>query len=129
MFGLNTPIKRGEVLTRNGDILYYNNTPICVYRSLNGKMHFAPNDDNNGLKRGDLTYAIAYSDRIRYSEDDRQQRFTDEELDILNTKYEKYIKPDIDVLLFNDDFFEESIETLQEIANSVNITPEGDKNV
>ena len=116
-------IKKGEKLNRLGDILYYNNLPICIYRSLVGKQHFSPNDDNNGLIRGEISYAIAYEPRIRFGgpEKNYQQRFTDEEISILNTKYDQYLKPDIDMLLFNDKFFEESIEKLKEIAKAVNI--------
>lgn len=115
-------IRRGQKLERKGDLLYYNNIPICIYRSLIGKQHFAYNDDNLGLERGKYTYTIAYSPRIHYSNDNvRQQRFTDEELETLYRDWKQYIRLDTDVLLFNDKFFEEDPNILKEIAKSVNI--------
>ena len=122
-------IKEGTKLKREGQILYLDDLPVCVYRSLVGKRHFANDSDGQGLRRGALSHAIAYAPRIRFSEGQfkgRQQRFSDQEIGVLVTKWEKYLKPDIDFLLFNDDFFEESVEVLQEIAKSVNIElPEG----
>ncbi|MBR0096609.1 MAG: hypothetical protein IJP88_05475 [Synergistaceae bacterium] len=115
-------IRRGHKLERKGELLYYDERPVCVHRSLVGKQHFAKNDDGLGLERGDLTYAIAYSPRVRHSDDgERQQRFTDAELETLNTKWVEYLKPNVDMLLFNDKFFELSPDVLKEIARDVNI--------
>ena len=115
-------IRRGHKLERKGELLYYDERPVCVHRSLVGKQHFAINDDGLGLERGDLTYAIAYSPRVRHSDDgERQQRFTDAELETLNTKWVEYLKPNVDMLLFNDKFFELSTDVLKEIARDVNI--------
>lgn len=115
-------IRRGHKLERKGELLYYDERPVCVHRSLVGKQHFAINDDGLGLERGNLTYAIAYSPRVRHSDDgERQQRFTDAELETLNTKWVEYLKPNVDMLLFNDKFFELSPDVLKEIARDVNI--------
>ena len=116
-------VRRGKLLRREGDILYYQGAPVCVYRSLVGKRHFARNDDGHGLARGALTYALAYANRVRYGGTDNhiRQRFTDVELETLHTRWSQYLKPGLDVLLFNDDFFEESPEVLRQIAASVNI--------
>ena len=116
-------IRRGKRLERRGDTLYYSDTPICIYRSFVGKKYFAHNNDGFGLERGKLTYAIAYSARLRYSDDaESQQRFTDEEIKILRSKWAQYLKPNVDTLLFNDKFFELSPEVLKQIAADVNIT-------
>ncbi len=120
MNGEDILIMRGQGLERSDDILYYGNKPVCIYRSLIGKMYFARNDNGLGLERGKLTYAMAYAPRIRYS-GERQQRFTDEEIEILQTKWPEYLKPDTDMLLFNDSFFEETPDVLKQIATSINI--------
>lgn len=122
MNGEDILIRRGQRLERRGDILYYDNKPVCIYRSLIGKMHFAKNDDGHGLERGKLSYAIAYAPRLRHSDDGaRQQRFSDDELEILHRDWPQYLKPNLDVLLFNDKFFEESPDVLKQIAEAVNI--------
>ena len=117
-------IRRKKELVREGDTLFYEGKPVCIYRSLVGKQHFAVNDDGKGLERGVITYALAYAPRLRWSEDKehpRQQRFTDAELKTLSEKWGHYLKPNIDMLLFNDVFFEESPDVLREIAASVNV--------
>ena len=53
----------GTPIEEKGGVLYHDNKPICVARSLNGKQHFAINEDGQGLKRGELTHFIAYSKR------------------------------------------------------------------
>ena len=120
MNGEDILIRRGQRLERRGDILFYNDNPVCIYRSLIGKMHFAKNDDGLGLERGKLSYEIAYSPRVRYS-GERQQRFSDDELETLHRDWPQYLKPDTDMLLFNDKFFEESPDVLKQIAEAVNI--------
>ena len=117
-------VRRGKKLERIGDILYFKNQPICVHRSLIGQMYFAKNDDGRGMERGELSYAIAYAPRIRIGGSEERpvkQRFTNEEIDTLTTKWSKYLRTDLDVILFNDNFFEESPEILREIATSINI--------
>lgn len=115
-------IRRGDKLERRGDLLFYKNEPICVYRSLIGKQHFAINDDGKGLERGDLSYAIAYAHRINHDgSGDIQQRFTDSEIEILVRDWCEYLKPDCDTILFNDKFFELEPEILKQIAKSINI--------
>jgi ABC-type Na+ transport system ATPase subunit NatA len=62
-------------------VLYHDNKPICVARSLNGKKHFASNEDGQGLKRGELTYFIAYSNRQKEHSDGHVFRFSEEEIE------------------------------------------------
>lgn len=95
---------------------------ICYTTSEMAHQYFARNDDGRGLERGALTYAIAYATRHRTNKDGtRSQRFTDEELDTLCTRWERYLVPDISVVLFNHDFFNADVETLKEIADSVHV--------
>ena len=109
-------IRYKDRLERKGDVLYHKGKPICVWRSLIGKQHFAPNHDSQGLKRGELTYKIAYAPR-----GDGSSRFTDAEQELLRSKYKHLLKPLDDVILFNDEFFELSPAELEEIAQDLNI--------
>lgn len=109
-------IPYGEEVFCNDSILWTkDNKPICVYRSENGIHHFAINDDGVGLERGKLTYAIAFADL------NRNPRLTVEGIEKLYEKWEKYLIPDIDVVLFNTDFFLAPIDDLKEIAKDLEI--------
>lgn len=116
MNGKKVLIRYKDKLERRGDVIYFNDTPICIYRSLVGKQHFSINEDGRGLERGNLTYKIAYSKR-----GDGSQRFTDSEIELLETKYNHLLKPTGDVILFNDTFFELEVEKLEELAKELNI--------
>lgn len=121
-------IEQGESLERQGDVLFYKGEPVCIYRSLVGKQHFSANDDGCGLERGTLTWALAYEPRLCFGGDKEQgpqQRFTDDEIEVLLTKWQHFLKPDIDFILFNDSFFEQSPDILKEVAQSVGISVEG----
>ena len=122
MHGNEILIRRGKRLEKRSNTLYYEDSPVCIYRSLVGKQYFARNDDGHGLERGKLTHAIAYSPRYRRSDDDKsQQRFTDAEIKTLRTDWNQYLKPNLDTLLFNDAFFDLPVDILKQIAASVNI--------
>lgn len=116
---LNIPY--GTELTVTGDCLI---TPdgqaICFRHSENAKQHFAINDDGMGLIRGALTCAIAYSQRDRTGPDGKWQRFTEEEIAILQRDWGRYLRQDVDVVLFNDDFFCAPVEDLLKIAAALN---------
>ena len=109
-------IRRGDRLERKGDVLFYKDKPVCIWRSLVGKQHFAINTDGLGLERGKLTHAIAYAPR-----GDGSSRFTDAEIETLRRDWGQYLKPLDDVLLFNDEFFELPPDVLKQIAAAVNI--------
>ena len=109
-------IRYKDKLERKGDILFHKDKPVCIWRSLISKQHFAPNHDNQGLQRGELTHKIAYAPR-----GDGSQRFTDAEQELLRSKYKHLLKDLDDVILFNDEFFELSPAELEEIARDLNI--------
>lgn len=92
---------------------------ICVIGSEQYNQHIAPNDDNNGLERGAITYAIAYKNTPTYSS--RGQRFTEEQINILTSKYQRFLVPDVDAILFNTKFFNAPIEDLRTMAKDLNI--------
>lgn len=90
---------------------------ICYSTSENAKKHFARNDDGRGLERGALTYAIAYSRR----DAGNGFRFSEEEAEILTRDWGHFLRPDVDVILFNEDFFAAEPEELQKLAAALKI--------
>lgn len=103
------------------------NSMFCYATSEVAHKFFARNDDGKGLRRGALTYAIAYSNRERFNkEGNRRQRFTDEEIEILERDWKKFLIPDIDVVLFNHDFFNADVEELEKMAKDLNIVVKED---
>lgn len=112
------------IANENNNTIFIDNNPICCITSQIAHEYFARNNDGNGLLRGQLTYAIAFSERIRYNEDHtRRQRFTDQEIELIETKWEKYLIPNLEVILFNHDFFNADIQELEEMAKDLNIKP------
>lgn len=122
MRGVEILIRRGDHLVKNGDLLYYKDEPVCVWRSLNGKKHFAVNTDGKGLERGELTHRLAYAPR-----DGGEYRFNVNEQKLIRKKYFKYLKPDAqDTILFNDDFFELDLQELRAFEDDLLSCPAPD---
>ncbi len=121
---LNIPY--GTPLTVTGDCLI---TPdgqaVCFRHSENAKQHFSINDDGMGLVRGALTYAIAYSQRDRTGPDGKRQRFTADEIAMLQRDWGRYLRQDLDVILFNDNFFAAPVYDLQQMARALGIKVKG----
>ena len=115
-------LPRGTVCESAGPAIILKGAPVCYTTSEVGHKYFARNDDGRGLRRGALTYEIAYSNRERYNkEGNRNQRFTDEEIEMLERDWSKFLIPDIDVILFNHDFFNGEIEDLEKLADALGI--------
>lgn len=104
-----------------GYILTMDNEVICTQSSLIATQHLAVNDDGNGLKRGKITWSIAY-DEDRWDEEN-QGRFSKEELECIDKKWEKYKKPSPN-LFFNTEFFHANIEDLEEMAKDLHVNIE-----
>ena len=112
-------ISRGKRLERKDDILYFENHPICIYRSECAKMHFSKDDDKHGLERGDLTRKIAYSDN-RVNVNGWISRFSEEQAEILcSDKWNKFLRKGHDVILFDDNFFDADLEELKELLSEL----------
>lgn len=90
---------------------------VCFATSENAKLHFARNDDGMGLERGALTYAIAYAPRKGM----KGYRFTEAERGMLGKKYSHWLRQDVDMILFNNDFFAAPVDELRELAKRLNI--------
>ena len=110
-----------ELETAGEFIITGEGKPVCFATSENAKMHFARNDDGMGLERGKLTWAIAYSPRVRKDENGRQQRFTDQEIELLERKWAHFLRQDVEVILFNEDFFAAEVPELKELADALHI--------
>lgn len=101
LYGKSVLITRGKKLIRKGDLLYFQDRPICVYRSDCAKKHFSINDDKQGMIRGDLIEKIAY------------RSFNDEQIEILcSDRWQKFLNPEHDVIIFADCFFEADVKEL-----------------
>ena len=110
-----------EMETAGDFIITTEGKPICYATSEAAKMHFARNDDGQGLERGKLTWAIAYSQRVRTGQNGRQQRFTEEEIELLERKWAHFLRQDVEVILFNEDFFAAAVPELKELADALHI--------
>lgn len=108
-------IRRGDPLVQQRGFLYYNGIPICIWNSQAAKEHFAPNNDGNGIMRGDITFAIAFASSLS----DTQKRII-----LKNPSFRRFLKNDNRVLLFNDDFFAAPIMELTNMAWKLGIKEE-----
>lgn len=110
-----------EMQTKNDYIITLDGKPVCLLTSENAKLHFARNNDGCGLERGMLTYAIAYSKRVRHDKYGRQQRFSDDEIEMLEKDWSHFLRKDVDVILFNDNFFMADVDELRKFANALHM--------
>ena len=116
-------IPYGTELDTAGDcIITPEGKAVCFQTSENAKLHFACNDDGQGLKRGALTWAIAYSERRRESQSGMGvYRFSDEERKMLQRDWPHFLRDDCEFILFNERFFAAPVGQLQKLANTLNI--------
>lgn len=111
---LNIPY--GTELGTNGcAIVMPDGRPVCYTTSENAQKHFSRNNDGKGLERGKLTYAIAYGNRNMGN----GFRFSEDETKILKRNWGHFLREDVDVILFNDDFFAAEPEELQRLADAL----------
>ena len=94
---------------------------ICFTTSETAREYFAVNDDGRGLERGALTHAIAYSHRERKWPDERVRRFSEAEVEMLGRSWSHWLRQDVNVILFNNDFFAAQPEDLRRLADALNI--------
>ena len=57
----------------------------------------------------------------RYSAEGRRQRFSDEEIKMLERDWSHFLRQDVEVILFNEDFFAAEPEELQKLADALKI--------
>ena len=114
---LNIPY--GTELECRNNILYTpDNRMICYDTSENAKIHFAANDDGKGLERGKYTYEIAYGRKYVQK---KGFRFSDKQRDIIGRHFQRFLRTDCDMIIFNEKFFRASIEDLKQMADELHI--------
>lgn len=103
---------------RKGDsgIIYYNSSPICYSTSQNGHTYFMRNDDGNGMLRGDMVTKIMKT-LANKSDNKYQDRWDKIWADILCQPYRRAEFEDY--WLWNDNFYNASIDTLNYIYNLI----------
>ena len=74
-------------------------------------MHFAPDDDGQGLRRGQLCWKVAYS--FRRPNKDNNFRFTDKEIEMLQEEYPHFLVDGGDPVLFCHEFFQAEVKELE----------------
>ncbi len=113
-------IRQGEVLDCIAGRIARHNASVCLTTSYVAHQHFAVNDDERGMERGLLTYAIAFEHREREHDDGYIYRFSQDELDMLCAEYPQWLKQQAP-LLFNHEFFQAPVEELRELAERLDI--------
>jgi len=103
-------------------MIFIDQIPVCRYNSQTAKEYFCRDDDNQGWLRYKYIYAIAYSNRQRIHSDGAVSRFTEDEAGIIKNKWKHFIMQDCpEVILFNANFFNATIEDLKQLAEDVHI--------
>ena len=105
-------IKRGDTLQEKDGWLFYNGILVCRTDCQAAKEHFAFNEDGNGLRRGDLTFEIAF--RKPLSELQKSVLIADPSMS-------RYLVEDNWAILFNENFFRASMMELWSIAGKLGI--------
>lgn len=98
-----------------GNMLYWQDKPLCVATSENAHKYFARNDDGQGRERGWLTSQIQTI--LQKRDDSYQNRWDKIWDDQLCQKYKR--KDHQDHWLWNHDFYNADIDDLQYIYNLI----------
>ena len=112
-------IHYGEILELRDDVLYYKNRAVCAAKSAAAHEYFACDYDGKGIYRGKLSDAIV--ERLEPKNFDSPQERDEFWKKIWkNDLTQKYRRPEhLDYWLWNDDFFDATIEDLKYIAELV----------
>ena len=97
-----------------GNIIFYNNKPICAIASENAFQYFAINEDNNGMMRGKLTQNI--QNILSKNDDKHQERWDKIWSDNICHKYKR---KEHNCWIWNFDFFNADIQDLEYIAKLI----------
>lgn len=116
---INLPYATG-LETQGRYIVTPDGRPLCFIKSQTAHMYFATNDDGDGLKRGEITYKLAFKPR----ETSEGFRYTKAERAKLVEKWSKYIRTDVEMLLFNHEFFCAPLSDLKAMAAEIKMFPE-----
>lgn len=109
--GITVNFPRGTEFEAIGPWIARDGKAVCAIHSDTAQKYFARNDDGCGLLRGQYTRKIAWEPRDRGG-----FRFTEDERDLLATKWAKFLRPEHEFIIFNDDFFAAEIMDLRQMA-------------
>lgn len=98
-------------------VIFCGDNPICYEASENAHQYFARNDDGNGMLRGKLTQAIMKE--LDKKDDQHQARWDKVWADEICQAYKR--EEYADYWLWNHDFYNAEILTLQHIATVVGV--------
>ena len=101
----------------NGAIINHNGNPICSAKSENAHKYFAINEDGMGMVRGKLTQAIQKA--LAKRDNNYQKRWDKVWDDEICQLYKR--KEYADYWLWNHDFFNADIKTLEYIASLIGV--------
>lgn len=99
----------------HNNMIYHDGKPICLITSENAHIYFAPNDDENGLRRGELTRQITAI--LRRKDELYQNRWDRVWSDELCRKYKR--PEHTDHWLWNHEFYNANIDDLEYILNLI----------
>lgn len=105
---------RTEV-TLIGNMLFFDNKPLCVVTSENAHQHFARNDDGQGMERGRLTRTIM--ETLARKDEKHQDRWDKIWEDDLCQKFKHPLHSDH--WLWNNAFYNAEISELEYIYNLI----------
>lgn len=98
-----------------GDVIRHNGNDICFVKSENAHQYFSINEDGFGMRRGKLTQSIQKT--LAKRDGSHQSRWDMVWDDELCQRYKR--KEYSDYWLWNHDFFEADIDSLEYIANLI----------
>lgn len=114
----------------NNEMIYIDDIPVCYINSQVSKEYFCRDDDNQGWLRHAYTYAIAFAKRQRIHSDGIVSRFTEEESRTILNRWKHFTMEEcLGVILFNSNFFNATIEDLQQMAKEIHIKIKLDDNI
>ena len=116
--------KKGTIayLNPNNELIFIEDVPVCYMNSYVSHEYFCRDDDEQGWLRHVYTYTIAKANRQRILSDGSVSRFTEEESNTIINRWGHFIRQDCPgVILFNTNFFNATIEDLQQMAKEINI--------
>lgn len=108
----------------NYQLIFVQGIPICSIFSDTANDYFCRNDDEQGMLRHKLTFAIAKAKRQRILKSGKIARFTDEEIIELNSNWKHFLinnEENINDIKFNSNFYNATIEELKRLAKAINI--------
>jgi len=116
----------GTEIDSKGNMLIYNEKPLCFDTSQDAFDYFVSNEDNQGLKRIELiNWILDHTSFDKIKNKDRYEEIW--EMIWSKKKYHKFKREDNnDRWLWYKDFYLASIDDLEQLINDIKIVEQGD---